>query len=83
MQVMPSDGLAASFMCKNGPCFTNRPSTQELQDPQFNVKYGSGMLAGLLGKYGDMREALKSYGPMDSGYYYADKVLGIFNNYKR
>ena len=21
MQVMPNDGLAASFMCQNGPCF--------------------------------------------------------------
>jgi hypothetical protein len=36
------------------------------------------MLAGLLHKYGDMREALKFYGPMNVGYYYADKVLGIF-----
>jgi hypothetical protein len=83
MQVMPRDGLAASFMCVNGPCFTNRPSIQELQDPQFNVKYGSGMLAGLVKKYGDTREALKYYGPMDVGYYYADKVLGIFNKYSQ
>lgn len=83
MQVMPRDGIAASFMCINGPCFTNRPSIAELQDPEFNVKFGSAMLAGLINKYGDTREALKYYGPMDVGYYYADKVLGIFENYKR
>lgn len=83
MQVMPRDGLAASFMCQNGPCFANRPSIAELQDPKFNVRYGTGMLAGLLGKYGNMREALKYYGPKDVGYYYADKVLGIFESYKK
>jgi hypothetical protein len=83
MQVMPRDGIAASFMCVNGPCFTNRPSIEALQDPEFNVKFGSAMLAGLIKKYGDTREALKYYGPMDVGYYYADKVLGIYNNYKR
>jgi hypothetical protein len=36
------------------------------------------MLAGLLQKYGNTREALKYYGPMNVGYYYADKVLGIY-----
>ena len=81
MQVMPRDGIATTFMCANGPCFVNRPSIEELQKPNFNVKYGTNMLAGLVGKYGDTREALKYYGPMDVGYYYADKVLGIFNSY--
>lgn len=83
MQVMPRDGLAANFMCKNGPCFTHRPSIDELQDPGFNVNYGTRMLAGLNGKYGNLRDALKYYGPMDVGYYYADKVLGIYQSYKQ
>ena len=78
MQVMPRDGIAASFQCINGPCFTNRPTIIELEKPNFNIKYGTGMLAGLLHKYGNIREALKYYGPMNVGYYYADKVLGIF-----
>ena len=81
MQVMPRDGIASSFKCINGPCFANRPSIIELQKPNFNIKYGTGMLAGLLNKYGSIREALKFYGPMDVGYYYADKVLGIFNSH--
>ena len=81
MQVMPRDGIASSFQCINGPCFINRPSISELQKPNFNIKYGTAMLASLLNKYGNMREALKYYGPMDVGYYYADKVLGIFNSY--
>ena len=81
MQVMPKDGLAADFMCPNGPCFSGRPSTEKLQDPEFNIAYGTKMLADLLEKYGNLRDALRSYGPMDVGYYYADKVLGIFNTY--
>lgn len=81
MQIMPRDGIAANFQCKNGPCFVSRPSISELQRPNFNIKYGTTMLANLQRKYGDMREALKYYGPMDVGYYYADKVLGIFNVY--
>ncbi len=78
MQVMPRDGIAASFQCINGPCFTNRPSISELEKPNFNIKYGTGMIAGLLQKYGSMREALKYYGPMNVGYYYADKVISIY-----
>lgn len=81
MQVMPHDGLAASFNCVNGPCFKDRPSTAELKDPEFNVSYGTKMLAGLVNKRGNLREALKSYGPMNVGYYYADKVLGIYQRY--
>ena len=81
MQVMPKDGIAATFQCPNGPCFASRPSIKELQDPSFNIKYGTGMLAGLVNRYGDVREALKYYGPSNVGYYYADKVLGIYKNY--
>jgi hypothetical protein len=81
MQVMPSDGPAAAFMCVNGPCFTGRPSMDELKDPAFNISYGTKMLSRLVGKRGSLREALKSYGPMDAGYSYADKVLGIYQRY--
>ena len=81
MQVMPKDGIAASFQCINGPCFTNRPSISELERPNFNIKYGTGMLAGLVNKYGNLRDALKFYGPMNVGYYYADKVLNLYNTY--
>lgn len=81
MQVMPRDGLAASFMCKNGPCFSNRPSISELEDPEFNIAYGTRMLSSLKKKHGNLRDALKAYGPMDVGYYYADIVLGHFKRY--
>jgi hypothetical protein len=81
MQVMPKDGISASFVCANGPCFANRPSIAELQDPEFNIKYGTRMLAGLINKKGGLRDALKSYGPMDAGYSYADKVLGLYQRY--
>jgi len=81
LQVMPHDGLAANFMCQNGPCFSKRPSMKELYDPQFNIEYGTGMLANLTSKYGNYRDALKAYGPGDMGYVYADKVLAIYERY--
>lgn len=81
MQVMPRDGLAADFMCVNGPCFTSRPTMAELEDPDFNLAYGSRMLANLFAKHGSYREALYRYGPMDMGYRYADLVLNIWESY--
>lgn len=81
LQVMPRDGLASGFMCINGPCFASRPSSQELYDPEFNIAYGTRMLAGLIQRHGNVRDALRAYGPMNVGYYYADIVLGIFNRY--
>lgn len=80
MQVMPRDGLAASFMCAAGPCFAERPSSQQLYDPEYNIAYGTRLLASLLQRHGNIRDALKSYGPLDVGYYYADLVLGIYQN---
>lgn len=83
MQVMPRDGIAASFDCPNGPCFKNRPTMAQLKDPEFNVAYGTKMLAGLEKKYGSLREALRYYGPADVGYYYSDIVLSIYKRYRQ
>ena len=82
MQVMPRDGIAANFMCINGPCFASRPTIEELKDPDFNIAYGSRMLANLSTRHGSYREALFRYGPMDVGYRYADLVLTIWENYQ-
>jgi hypothetical protein len=82
MQVMPREGLAAEFICDGNPCFQSRPSIQELYDPPFNIEYGSKMLLDLINKFGDWREALHVYGPMDMGYEYADLVLLILNKYQ-
>lgn len=83
MQVMPRDGIARQFQCINGPCFSNRPTIDELRNPEFNIQYGTQMLRRLEDHTGDIREALRSYGPMDVGYYYADKVLGIYQAHKQ
>lgn len=82
MQVMPRDGIAADFECINGPCFADRPTIEELQDPGFNVEYGTHMLAGLITTLGSQRDALKAYGPMDVDYSYADRVLSIYERYR-
>ena len=81
MQVMPKDGQARNFMCANGPCFSSRPTTAQLLDPEFNVSYGTRMLAQLINRQGNLREALKAYGPMNVGYYYANKVLSLYQQY--
>ena len=82
MQVMPRDGLAAEFMCVNGPCFANRPSQKDLENPEFNIEYGTRMLSGLYNRHQSLREALKYYGPSGAGYTYAEKVLSIYENYR-
>lgn len=82
MQVMPRDGLAEGYMCINGPCFSSRPSTEELLNPEFNIEFGTELLSGLISRYGDIREGLRAYGPMNSGYAYADIVLAIYNRYQ-
>jgi soluble lytic murein transglycosylase-like protein len=81
MQVMPRNGIAASFRCANGPCFASRPTMEELFDPAFNVDYGVRMLAGLIQKRGNIREGLKAYGPINMGYRYADIILNIMDRY--
>lgn len=81
MQVMPRDGLAKDFICINGPCFASRPTVEELLEPHFNIDYGISLLSGLISRYGDVREALSAYGPMNVGYSYADTVLAIYARY--
>ncbi len=82
MQIMPRDGLAASFTCGSTPCFASRPSMSELHDPQYNISYGANMLGSLYRKYGNVRDALLAYGPANVGYYYADMVMAIYERYK-
>lgn len=81
MQVMPKDGQASNFMCANGPCFSSRPTIAQLLDPETNVSYGTRMLAQLINKQGNLQDALKAYGPMNVGYYYANKVLSLYQQY--
>ena len=82
MQIMPRDGIAANFKCGDHPCFINRPLKNELLDPDYNIAYGARFLSGLINKFGSTREALKAYGPMDIGYYYADTVLSIYSSHQ-
>lgn len=82
MQVMPNDGIAENFMCINGPCFAGRPSMEELFDPAFNIEYGARMLSNLFQEYGNWRDSLKYYGPMDVDYHYSDLVLSIYQQYQ-
>jgi hypothetical protein len=83
MQVMPRDGKAASFQCEGQPCFQDRPSIRQLRNPAFNIAYGTQLLNQLVKKHrGNLREALREYGPIDVGYDYADTILAIFYQYR-
>ncbi len=82
MQVMPSDGAAASFMCVAGPCFSDRPTMNQLYDATFNIQFGTQYLESLVQRNGSLREALRAYGPSDRGYEYADIVLSIYQSYQ-
>lgn len=82
LQVMPRDGIASSFVNDQGvPLFYDRPTIQELQDPEFNLEYGTQFFAGLYARTGSYREALFRYGPSDVGYSYADSVLSIWQQH--
>jgi hypothetical protein len=82
MQVMPRDGKAANFSCPKGACFEDRPAIAELQDPDFNIQFGTQLLRQYQQHYnGDLREALKAYGPLKSGYSYADRILAVYRQY--
>ena len=82
MQVMPRDGIAATFTCSGQPCFSSRLSMQELWEPVFNVHYGARLLANLIARSGSLRDGLRAYGPMDMGYDYADRVLAIYERHQ-
>ncbi len=82
MQVMPRDGLAATFECQGRPCFDDRPHSSELKDPEFNIAYGTGLLKELSDAFeGDIRQALKAYGPTGIDYTYADTILSIYQQH--
>lgn len=74
MQVMPSDGLAGEHPCK---CFSDRPLTNDLKEPSFNIGSGTGVLRFFINKYGSLRNGLMHYGPANVGFYYADRILDL------
>lgn len=83
MQVMPRDGLAADDMCVNGLCFADRPTIKELEVPELNIDCGSEYLVFRIADGGSLRNGLMGYGPEGVGYYYADKILGLYELVKK
>jgi hypothetical protein len=80
MQVMPRDGIAANLMCQNGPCFSDRPTTSQLKNPDFNIKTGLSILRGYYNYFKTIPDALMTYGPNDIGYEYADMILWLYKH---
>lgn len=82
MQVMPKDGISGTFTNAYGvPYFSDRPTVAELYDsPDLQIEWGIHILRDNVDLYGDIREALYHYGPLDVGYKYADQVLAIYKS---
>lgn len=74
MQIIPRDSKYQP-MCVEGPCFADRPTTNQLLDPEFNIDYGSWYLSTRVEYWGSLREGLFHYGPVDVGYTYADTII--------
>lgn len=71
MQIMPRD-TGWSY-------FSDRPTTEELKNPETNIDWGCEILVGKIAVGGgDLREGLRLYGPTDYGYLYADAVINIY-----
>ncbi|MGI5841391.1 MAG: transglycosylase SLT domain-containing protein [Patescibacteria group bacterium] len=80
MQVMPRDNPKGyNFMCPNGPCFADRPTTAQLLDPEFNIQYGTALLARLIRYWGSIEGGIYHYGPAGHSTY-TGMVLGIQSN---
>jgi hypothetical protein len=80
MQVMPRDGIAKTFICKNGPCFADRPSIEELKNPEFNIRSGINVFLSRFDGF-NVRQTLKAYGPMDIDNY-AEIIISIWKKYR-
>jgi len=72
MQVMSSDSGWAYF--------TDRPTRDQLLKPKTNIEWGCKILSGYIERYGNVRDGVMHYGPMNYGYTYADQVLAIYNS---
>ena len=68
IQVVSRDNQSLCGLNKQTRCFTSRPSTQELKNPEFNLDYGVGLLEGYIAQEGSLREGM--------GRYYGCKVCG-------
>lgn len=76
---MASDGISGDDECKFGLCYADRPTIKQLQDPKFNIDFGTGYLADLIDQEnGSLRDALRRYGPSEVGYAYADTILSLY-----
>ncbi len=80
MQVMPNDPQkygGEPCLSKFDPSiFVNRPSSDQLFNPQYNIQYGTKLLSGMISYWGGLEAGLTHYGP--TGYDgYANLVLNV------
>lgn len=73
MQIMPKDNTKTNQF---DHFFTDRPTTAQLLHPEFNIKYGTSLLAGLISRWGSIELGVYRYGPAYHPTYYKT-VLGI------
>lgn len=80
MQVMPNDPQKYwSDPCKgkfDPSIFASRPSSSQLENPQYNIQYGTQLLSNMIKYWGTLEAGLTHYGPV--GYEgYADLIFSV------
>lgn len=61
MAIMPADAKGSKLAGLDLSEFTKRPSTEELKNPQFNIEWGTALLASLIDAKGGILEGLTAY----------------------
>jgi len=66
MQIMPRDLTprtlsCGALSCSGGPCFSDRPTIAELEDPETNVLWGTKILGNYFRHYGSYEAAAYHY----------------------
>jgi len=78
MGVMPSNP-PKEYFCQNGPCFEDRPNTEELLDPKTNIEIGSKILREYLDYHQDLFSALDQYGSRSDNISFPENVIELTN----
>lgn len=69
MQVMPKE---------TGWYFRDRPTADELRDPEVNIKWGNKILSDCFDKFGSLLDSVQCYYGFGEGYDYAYTVIPIY-----
>ncbi len=77
-QVMPKDGVSGLMICNTGPCFTDRPETWRLFDPETNAYWAAKILNDKIVALKSVKAGIMSYGQQGIGTDYYDLTYALY-----